>query len=138
MELQQYGPGHIEAFLINYDIFVRDLPEMAADWPHMDAEERGHHGSLLLQTWGNRKVLGTLFKAGCLQEMQETRLEELDRALLAQADHMAFCFGLDLSQLLAIFRWGTPLAASQQTVRLAVDPAVLERLAVTLAPAFSQ
>jgi hypothetical protein len=46
---------------------------------------------------------------------------------------MEHCYGLDLSQLLAIFRWGTPLANSSQPVRVEVEAASLDRMATTLA-----
>ncbi|MBI3949192.1 MAG: hypothetical protein HY314_01875, partial [Acidobacteria bacterium] len=52
--------------------------------------------------------------------------------LLEQASLMEQCYGLDLSRLLAIFRWGTPLANSSLPVRLEVDPASLDRMATAL------
>ena len=134
MDLQVYGPDHIESFLLNCELLVRDLAEVAANWPTLDDEERGHHRAELLQTWGNRRVLGKLFKARRLQAAQEARLTDLDRFLLAQAALMEQCFGLDLCQLLAIFRWGTPLSTSTQTVQIEVDPASLERMATAFAP----
>src|SRR5215831_13657525 len=118
MDLQVYGPDHIASFLLNYKLLVRDLAEVAANWPDLDDEERGHHRAELLQTWGNRRVLGLLFKARRLQPAQEACLADLDRLLLAQAALMEQCFGLDLGQLLAIFRWGTPLSTSTTTVRI--------------------
>lgn len=129
MDLQAYGPDHVESFLLNYELLVRDLAEVAVDWPTLDEEERGHHRAELLQSWSNRKVLGKLFKACRLQAAQEARLAALDRLLLAQTALMEQCFGLDLGQLLIIFRWGTPLSASTQTVRIEVAPASLDRLA---------
>jgi len=127
-------PNHIESFLLNYKLLVRDLAEIAADWPNLDDEERGHHRVEFLQVWGNRKVLGALFTARRLNPDQESRLAELDRLLLEQAAHMEQCFGLDLSQLLAIFRWGTPLSKSTQTVRIEVEAASLDRMATVLIP----
>jgi len=132
MNLDVYRSGHIESFLLNYKLLVRDLAEVAADWPNLDDEERGHHRAELLQAWGNRKVLGILFKAQRLTQAQEARLAELDQLLLEQASSMEQCFGLDFSQLLDIFRWGTPLSNSTQTVRIEVDLASLDRLAATL------
>jgi len=134
MDLQVYSPDHIESFLLNYELLVRDLAEVAASWPNLDDEERGHHRAELLQAWGNRRVLGKLFKAHRLQPAQEVRLTDLDRLLLAQAALMEQCFGLDLRQLLAIFRWGTPLSTSTQTVRIEVEPASLDRMATAFAP----
>lgn len=134
MNLQDYTPGHVDSFLLNYELLVRDLPEVAADWPQLDEEERSQYRADLLQTWGTRKVLGALFKAQKLTLAQETRLGELDRLLLGQAARMEQCFGLDLNQLLAVFRWGTPLSKSTETVRLEVEAASLDRMASTVAP----
>lgn len=134
MDLQVYGPGHIESFLLNYELLVRDLAEVATDWPNLDDEERRHHRAEFLQAWGDRKVLGMLFKAQRINPDQEARLAELDRLLLEQSALMEQCFGLDLSHLLAIFRWGTPLSKSSQTVRIEVEPASLDRMATALTP----
>ena len=134
MDLQVYGPDHIESFLVNYELLVRDLAEVAAEWPNLDEEERGHHRAELLQTWGNRKVLGLLFKSHRLQPAQAARLADLDRLLLEQAALMEHCFGLDLRQLLAIFRWGTPLSTSAHPVRIEVAPAALDRMATAFTP----
>jgi hypothetical protein len=108
---------------------------VAAEWPTLDEEERGYHRATLLQTWGNRQVLGHLFRAGRLTQAQQTFLAELDRLLLEQAPRMEQCYGLALPELLAIFRWGTPLSQAPQPVRLEVKPAVLDRLAMALTPA---
>ena len=134
MDLQTYGSGHIESFLLNYETLVRDLAEVAADWPDLDSEERGHHQAVLMQTWGNRQVLGLLFKARRLTPAQEARLAKLDRLLLEQASRMKQCYGLDLSHLLAIFRWGTPLPRFAHTVQIEVNPASLDRMALALTP----
>jgi hypothetical protein len=78
--------------------------------------------------------LGQLFKARRLTPAQEARLAKLDRLLLEQASLMEQCYGLDLSHLLAIFRWGTPLPRFAQTVQIEVQPASLDRMAASLAP----
>jgi hypothetical protein len=132
MNLNEYGSGHIESFLLNYGLLVRDLAEVAVEWPGLDDEERGHYRGELLQAWGNRKVLGALFKNGRLHPTQEARLASFDRLLLAQASLMEQCFGLDFMQLLAIFRWGTPLSQSAQTVHIQVESASLDRMAGAL------
>ena len=132
MDLQVYGPNHMESFLLNYEAMVRDLAEVAADWPNLDAEEQGHQRAALMQTWGNRKVLGLLYKANRLSRAQEAHLARLDRLMLEQASFMEQCYSLDLSHLLAIFRWGTPLSKSGQIVRIEVEPASLDRMATAL------
>jgi hypothetical protein len=118
MKLDVYTQSHIEAFLLNYELFVKDLDEVAADWSELDEEKRGHHRAELLQVWGNRKVLGQLFQAGNLCPDQEERLAQLDSRLLEQTSLMESCFGFGLVQLSAVFRWGTPLTKSTQTVGL--------------------
>jgi len=134
MDLNVYGPDHIESFLLNYKLLVKDLPELAADWPNLDDEERSDHRAALMQIWGNRKVLGLLFRAHRLTLDQEGRLAEFDRLLLEGASLMQQCYGLDLTQLLAIFRWGTSLSGSSRTLRIEVDSTSLDRVAAALAP----
>lgn len=131
MELQIYTNSHIESFLLNYRIFISDLAEVAQDWSALDQEERSQHHADFLQTWSNRKVLGALFKASKLTSAQETQLAGLDRQLLAQTALMERCFSLSLHQLLAIFRWGTPVSQSVQPLYIEIEPASLERLAAT-------
>lgn len=134
MDVQGYGSGHIESFLLNYELWVRDLGEVATDWSSLGDEEQGHYRAEFFQVWGNRKVLGALCKAQSLTPAQEARLAAFDRLLLQQAALMERCFGLDFPQLLAIFRWGTPLSKSTQTVRIEVAPASLDRMATVLIP----
>jgi hypothetical protein len=134
MDLEAYGPEHVESFLLNYTLLLRDLVEVAAEWTDLDEEERGHYRAEFFQTWGNRKVLGRLFTAQRLDPTQEARLVALDRLLFELAALMEQCFGLDLRQLLAIFRWGTPLSTSTHTVRIEVEPASLSRMATAFAP----
>lgn len=137
MDLQVYSPGHIEAFLLNYEVLVRDLAEVAAEWSHLDEEERSDHRAGLMQAWGNRRLLGDLFQAHRLSRGQEARLAKLDRLLLEQATLMERCYSLELSHLLAIFRWGTPLLQLAQTVQIEVEPASLDRMASLLTPSSS-
>ena len=134
MNLNEYKSGHIESFLLNYELLVKDLAEVAADWSGMDGEERGQYRAALMQTWGNRKVMGVLYKAQRLTLAQAKRLAELDRLLLEGASLMAQSYGLDLPQLLAIFRWGTPLAYATSPIRVELYPASLSHLATSLAP----
>ena len=132
MDPQVYGQAHIESFLLNCEVLVRDLAEVAADWPALGDEERDHHRAVLMQTWGNRRALGLLWQDHCLSRAQEARLAKLDRLLLEQASLVEQCYGLDFSHLLAIFRWGSPLSRSVQPVRIEVEPASLDRMATSL------
>lgn len=133
MELQSYTNGHIDSLLLNYKIFVNDLPELADDWPTFDPEEQSDHRSELMQVWGNRKVLGALFHAERLPCPQVNEMANLDRVLLQQAPMMKQCFGMGLSQLLTIFRWGSPLAESRQPVAIEVEPLFLNQMALSFA-----
>lgn len=131
MDLQTYTHSHIDALLRRYAIFVDDLAELARDWDTVDAEVHSDYQADFLQIWSNRKVLGALFRSGKLTAVQEAQLTELDRRLVKQAHLMGRCFGMDLYQLLAIFRWGTPLIQSVQPLQLEVEPAFLAQVAAT-------
>jgi len=133
MELQTYTGKYIDSFLLNYTIFVHDLPELAEDWSTFDPEEQSDYRSELMQVWGNRKVLGALFRAKRLPDQQVDEMATLDRMLLQQAPMMKQCFDMELGQLLAIFRWGSPLVESRQPVAVEVEPAFLNQMALSFA-----
>ena len=133
MELQTYTGKYIDSFLLNYTIFVHDLPELAEDWSTFDPEEQSDYRSELMQVWGNRKVLGALFRAKRLPGQQVNEMATLDRMLLQQAPMMKQCFDMELGQLLAIFRWGSPLVESRQPVAVEVEPAFLNQMALSFA-----
>ena len=132
MEFQQNITDKIDALLLNYETFVRDLPEVAADWPTFEQEERSYHQVVLMEVWGKRQALGQLFLEQLLSRSQEARLSHLDYLLLEQASLMEQCFSFDLGRLLAIFRWGSPLAQSTQTVRIETAMTSLNHLAQAL------
>jgi hypothetical protein len=133
MNLNTYTSGHIDSFLLNYEIFAKDLAELANEWPQFDAEERSDQQGTFIQVWGNRHVLGKLFQAKRLTHQQEERLALADQTLLEQATFMERCFGVDLAHMLNLFRWGTPLAQTSQPVRIETDTASLNLLAQTIA-----
>lgn len=134
MNLAVYTPGHIGSFLLNYEIFVKDLAELARDWPTLDAEQRSDQQAIFIQVWGNRHILGQLYQAHHLTNGQEEQLAQLDQRLLEQAALMEQCFGFELAQVLVIFNWGSPLAQSAQPVRIQTDSISLQHLAHALAP----
>jgi hypothetical protein len=133
MNLNTYTLGHIDSFLLNYEIFARDLAQLANDWPELDAEERSDQQGTFIQVWGNRHVLGKLFQANRLTGQQQERLAKADQILLEQASSMERCFGVDFAHILNLFRWGTPLAQVSQPVRIETDTASLNLLALTIA-----
>ena len=133
LQIQQYTSDQIDTFLLSYQIFVTDLAETAAEWNSLDADERSDYDVDLIQIWSNRLLLGSHFKAGKLTARQANRLATLDRQLLEQSTVMRLCFGFDLSQLLVIFQWGTPLAESVQPLHLEVEPVLLKRMASVFA-----
>lgn len=132
MESQNNSTNKIDALLINYEAFVRDLPELAADWQLMDKEERSHHQVVLMEVWGKRRLLGQLYQTHQLLRTQEARLAYLDQLLLEHASPMEKCFNFDLARLLSIFHWGTPLAQSPQLVRIETAATSLNQLAQVL------
>ncbi len=134
MELEGYSTQKIDGHLLNYKVFVRDLAEMANDWPTMQGEERSHYKVDFMHVWGLRKTLGQLYQAQQLTHTQEEQLAQLDQLLLEQSGLMEQCFGFELAQILVIFRWGTPLAQSAQPVHIQTDTVSLQHLAQALAP----
>lgn len=133
IDITAYGSGHIESSLLNYEMLVKDLPELADDWPRLDKQERNHHLAVFMQTWGNRYLLGALFKAGKLTPPQEERLATLDRLLLEYSPLARKCYGLELKDIVKIFVWGTPLSESEEAIRIEVIPASLTEMAMALA-----
>jgi hypothetical protein len=133
MESQNHSENKSDGLLINYEVFVRDLPELAADWQFMDPEERSHHQVVLMEIWSKRRLLGQLYQTQQLVRIQEARLAYLDQLLLEHASLMEKCFSFDLARLLTIFRWGTPLAQSTQLVRLETAATSLNQIAQALA-----
>lgn len=132
MEMQNDALHKIDALLTNYEGFIRDLPEVAADWSLMAKEEQSHHQVVLMEVWGKRRGLGQLYLMRQLTRPQEARLAYLDQLLLEQAPLMERCFAFDLLRLLTIFRWGTPLAHSPQLVRIETAATSLNQLAQAL------
>ncbi|MFN8486705.1 MAG: hypothetical protein U0350_03880 [Caldilineaceae bacterium] len=135
MTLQVYPPDRTEGLFLHYETFVRDLAEVAVDWPTLDREERSDHQVVLMEVWGKRRTLGQLYQTHQLTRAQEARLAQLDYLLLEQAALMERCFGFGLDRLLTIFRWGSPLAQSTQTVRIETAMTSLNQIAQALAPA---
>jgi len=58
VDLQGYASGHIKAFLLNYDILLRDLAEVAAAWPMLAYLTEVQHRQLaaLAKAWGVSKA----------------------------------------------------------------------------------
>lgn len=129
MNTHLYTSGKVDSFLRSYQIFVDDLTETALEWDTLDAEQQSDYRADLIQIWSSRKLLGVIFKAGQLTPLQENQLATLDRQLLEHSGFMQHCFGFDLSHLLAIFRWGTPLTQSVQPLQIAIEPIWLDRMA---------
>ncbi|HDN79116.1 MAG TPA: hypothetical protein ENG33_01465 [Chloroflexi bacterium] len=132
LDITTYGTTHIESFLANYEMLVKDLPDLAAEWPRLNEQERNHHLAVFIQAWGARYVLGKLFKARKLTATQEKRLEELDRLLLENSSLMRKCYGLELKDIVKIFIWGTPLSKSKEEIRMEITPASLTEVAMAL------
>jgi hypothetical protein len=132
--LEKYTPAWIVTLLDDYEAFVGDAGELAANWAEMDQQEQTHHRSLSMQTWGVRRTLGALYGAGRLAPDQVERLGHLDRAALEAANHIQVCYGPSLGGLVNnLLEWGTPLAHGEGTVRLDLPLHILRTLAQALA-----
>ncbi len=133
VSVRQYSPEQVDSFLLTYEGLVSELPELAAAWDEMDTMERDHHRVIFGQAWGTRRFLGELFRAGQLTRSQESRLEELDWQLLEQGQLAQRCYGLNSRRLMKLFLWGTPLSLSRKTVRLEIETATLNEMALAWA-----
>jgi hypothetical protein len=120
-------------YLLNYKLLIRDLPELAGWWPDTDDEERLHHRLSFSQTWGMRYQLGDLYRAGRLTAEQEAELAALDDELLQHLDEADLCYGLNLQSVAQLFTWGTPLAQSDEVIRISIRPRTLNEIAPALA-----
>jgi hypothetical protein len=122
-----------DTYLLNYRLLVKDLPELADQWPDMDDEERLHHRLSFSQTWGMRYQLGDLYRAGQLAAEQEAELSALDDELIQHLDEANLCYGLDLQSVVQLFAWGTPLAQSDEVIYVPIRPRLLSKMAPALA-----
>ncbi len=133
IDVSRYTSEYIGSFLASYHILVKDTPELAAQWAEMEDEERVHHQMMFAQTWGERWLLGQLYRAGRLTPEQMHRLAELDGEWLNEANQASLCYDLDLRSLMQLFVWGTPLAERDELVTLRVSAAALNDVAQMVA-----
>jgi hypothetical protein len=99
----------------------------------MDDFEHHHYEMMFMQTWGTRSTLGALYRAGQLTPEQEAELAALDDELIQHLDEADLCYGLDLQNVAQLFTWGTPLAQSDEIIRIPIRPHILNEIAPTLA-----
>jgi hypothetical protein len=131
--LSVFAREHIESYLLNYKLLVEDLPDLADMWADMDDFEHHHYEMMFMQTWGTRSTLGALYRAGQLTPEQEAELAALDDELIQHLDEADLCYGLDLQNVAQLFTWGTPLAQSDEIIRIPIRPHILNEIAPTLA-----
>ena len=113
---------------------VKSLPELAEWWPEMDDFERQHARTAYFgEAWAPRRVLGALYRAGWLTAEQEDKLAVLDDELIQHLDEAGLCYGLDLQSVAQLFTWGTPLAQSDEIIRIPIRPRILNEIAPALA-----
>ncbi len=124
---------HIEPYLLNYKLLIKDLPELADMWADMDDFEHHHYQMMFMQTWGTRSELGALYRAGRLTAEHEAELATLDDELIQHLDQANLCYGLDLQSIAQLFTWGTPLAQSDEIIRIPIHPRTLNEIASALA-----
>lgn len=133
IDLSRYTSEYINSFLASYRILVKDTPELAALWVEMEERERVHHQMMFAQTWGERWLLGQLYRAGRLTPEQADRLAELDLEWLSEADQVNLCYDLDFRSLMQLFVWGTPLTERDELVTLRVSAETLSDVAQAVA-----
>jgi len=114
-----------ESYFLNYNLLIKDLPELAAMWADMDDFEHHHYQMMFMQTWGVRYQLGGLYRAGQLTPKQEIELAALDDELIQHLDEANVCYDLDLQSVAQLFTWGTPLAQSDKIIRISIHPRTL-------------
>jgi len=128
-----FSDDHIESYLLNYKLLIKDLPELADMWADMDDFEHHHYQMMFMQTWGMRYQLGDLYRAGQLTVEQEIELAALDDELIQHLDEANLCYGLDFQSIAQLFTWGTPLAQSDKVIRIPIRPRILNEIAPALA-----
>ena len=134
LELSTYTSHHVESFLRNYELMVKSLPELTEWWPEMDDFERQHARTAYFgEAWAPRRVLGALYRAGRLTAEQEAELAALDDELIRHLDEANLCYGLDLQSVAQLFTWGTPLAQSDEIIRIPIRLRALSEIAPALA-----
>jgi hypothetical protein len=134
LELSVYTSHDIESFLRNYELMVKSLPEVAEWWPEMDDFEHQHARMAYFgEAWAPRRVLGALYRVGRLTPEQEAGLAALDDELIQHLDEANLCYGLDLQSIAQLFTWGTPLAQSDEIIRIPIRPRILSEIAPALA-----
>ena len=130
VDLSRYDNAYIETFLRSYEGLVSDAPEMADEWPDMDAQERRLQQDALIPCWEKRTLLGALYRAGRLHPAQVERLRALDEQLLESAAAVEVAYGPTLGELLRyLFSTGTPMAEQPGTLRIETTIAALAELA---------
>ncbi len=132
-DLSVFAREHIESYLLNYKLLIEDLPGLANMWANMDDFEHHHYQMMFMQTWGTRSTLGTLYRAGRLTPKQEAELAALDDELIQHLDEANLCYELDLQSVAQLFTWGTPLAQSDEVIRIPIRPRTLSEIAPALA-----
>lgn len=134
LKLSTYTSRDIASFLRNYELMVKTLPEVAEWWPQMDDFERQHARTAYFgEAWAPRRVLGALYRAGQLTPEQEAELAALDDELIQHLDEANVCYGLDLQSVAQLFTWGTPLAQSDEIIRIPIRSRLLNEIAPLLA-----
>lgn len=117
--LEEYSSEYVDTFLRNYAGLIQNAEFYASLDPPMDEGERMDAQMAFMQYWGQRHLLGDLYRAARLTPEQTERLAELDRQVLAHAAAMEIAYGPTLLSLVQdLFAWGTPLAEQSGPVRI--------------------
>lgn len=121
---------HIVLYLDAYDRLITNAEFYATLDPPMDEGEQMDAHMAFMQYWGQRHLLGDLYRAGQLTLEQINHLAELDQELLKHAAAVEVAYGPTLGEVLRdLFTWGTPLAEQRGTLRIETTITALAELA---------
>lgn len=121
--------SQIKLYLDAYYRLIANIEFYATLDPPTDEGEQMDAHMAFMQYWGQRHLLGDLYRAGQLTPAQATHLADLDRQLLEHAAAVERVYGPTLRQLVHdLFAWGTPLADQPGIVRIETTLATLAEL----------
>jgi hypothetical protein len=113
-----------------YERLVANAEFYAGLNPPMNEGEQVDAHMAFMQYWGQRHLLGDLYRNGRLNSKQLTHLADLDRQLLEHAAMIETVYGASLRQLVRdLFAWGTPLAEQPGSLRIETTTTALAELA---------
>lgn len=121
--------SQVKLYLDAYHRLIANTEFYIALDPPMDESEQLDTQMAFMQYWGQRHLLGDLYRAGELDADQVTYLANLDRQLLENAAAIERVYGPTLRQLIYdLLTWGTPLTSQSGAVRVETTMTALAEL----------